>query len=73
MSFKKLIALAICVLLVVGLFACTKKSDTTTTDKVEEKPTEEKPAEEPGEEQPTEEQPAEESNATPEMDFDLGG
>nr|MBO2493642.1 ABC transporter substrate-binding protein [Clostridia bacterium]PZN11925.1 MAG: ABC transporter substrate-binding protein [Caldicoprobacter oshimai] len=73
MSFKKLIALAICVLLVVGLFACTKKSDTTTTDKVEEKPTEEKPAEESAEEQPTEEEPAEESNATPEMDFDLGG
>ena len=63
MNFKKLIALVICVLLVVGLFACTQKSDTPTTDEVTEKPSGEEPAEEKpngeetseGEEQPAEE------------------
>lgn len=59
MNLKKLIALMICVLLVVGLFACAKKKDTSVSDEVTEKPTEEKPAEE--------------TKATPEMDFDLGG
>jgi len=76
MNFKKLIAVAICILLVLGLFACTQKSDTPTTDEVTEKPSGAEPAEEkPNGEETSEgeEQPAEESKATSEMDFDLGG